>query len=270
MGSTRRTQSNTTNQVDSRRIYQTEIDYEHRIDDSFNNETRFDVRDESAGNISAGGNVTVESEAASVAASKAAADQAAETRKIAEANAKLQAELADQQRRTNEANAKLEEERAKRDRDIAIANANTQAKFAEEQRRASEKAFSANTSVSTAAITETSKASERAIKSVVDISEEALERNSAHVAEVLAAGNENLDDTLAFLEKDEAEDRKLIESNFDFLGERIDEANKLTTTAVTEAFKSSIGGLADEQQQTLLIGLAIVAGLVALLAWRKS
>ncbi|WP_035921964.1 hypothetical protein, partial [Kordiimonas gwangyangensis] len=69
MGSTRRSQENTTNQIDSRQIHETvnntEIDYELDVDNS--------QEDSNNGNILAQGNVTIESEAAAVAASEAAA-----------------------------------------------------------------------------------------------------------------------------------------------------------------------------------------------------
>jgi len=263
MGSTRRNQSNTTNQVDSRQIHETVNETEQRVEDSFNTETRFDVQDESQGNISAGGNVTVESEAASIASSEA-------SQALGEANAALQAQLAEEQRRTAEINADLERDRTDANRQIAEANAQLQADLAEQQRRTSEAALSTNANVANNAISQTRRASEQATQAVVDISEEALKRNSLHVAEVLTAGNDNLTATLDFLEDDEAQDRKLLESNFEFLGDTIQEANTLTTTAVTEAFKSTVGGLADEQQQTLLIGLAIIAALAVLITWRKS
>ena len=265
MGSTRRNQSNETNQIDSRQIHETitNIDYEQDIEvdnrqdtdiDIDNRRTTdIDIRDESQGNISnVTGNVTVQSENASIAASAAAAAIADEAARIAEANAQLQADLAEQQRRTNEANAQLQE------------------RFIEEQRRATEAALESNQAVSLASIAAAGRANERAADAIVDISEEALERNSLHVQEVLDAGSNNLGSALDFLEAGDEQDRKLLEGGFDFLGDTIKDANKLSSSSLTAAFKSTIGGFADGQQKTLLAGLGISAALILFSLFRKS
>ena len=198
------------------------------------------------------------------------AELAEEQTRIAELNAELERERAEEARRIAEANAQVERERAAANAAIARANAETQSRFAEEQRRASQAALSANTSVANNAISETRRASEEATKAVVGISEEALERNSMHVQEVLNAGNENLTATLDFLEADEQADRKLFSDQFNFLGDTIEQANALSTTALTEAFKSTIGGFAEGQQKTLIYGLGIIAVLGAVAIWRSK
>ena len=263
MGSTRRNQSNETNQIDSRQVNDTvnNIDIERRIEDAFN--TAVDVEDNSQGNITAGGDVTVQSEVSSIAASEAATA-------TVEAATQLQADLAAEQRRTAEINAQIEQERVENNRRIAEANATAQERLAEEQRRVTEASLDSNEAVSIASITATNRASERATQAIVDVSEEALFRNGQYIQNVLDGGKDNLSEALDFLEQGDAEDRKLLESGFGFLGSTIEDANTLSTKALSEAFKSTVGGVADSQQKTLLIGLASLAALVLFLALRKS
>ncbi len=266
MGSTRRSQTNHSNPIDSRQIHETTttVDIERRIEDSNNTTNELDLRDESEGSFrNIGGNVTVESEAVSIAA--------------IEENARLIEELAEEQRRTQESNNALEEQRAAEARRIADINAQierdraennrriqeqqqeTQRRFAEEQRRASEAAISGNTSVSIAGINATQR-----------IANDALEQGTRNLQDALKSNNQTVADTLSFLEEDEEEDRKLLEKNLEFLGETIEGSNELVTTSLTEAFKSTVGGFADAQQKTLLAGLAVLAVLMFILNFRKA
>ncbi|WP_417449528.1 hypothetical protein [Kordiimonas sp.] len=237
MGSTRRSQTSNTNQIDSRQIHETvnntELDYELDVDNS--------QEDSNNGNIFATGNVTLESEGASIAASEAAAASA-------EAAAKAAEEIFEQAAKAQEAQAKAMAEAAK-------GNADAAAKLGEEARRLGEGAFDAATTLSgqmQALAEDTGKNVTDTAKNAIDMAlsaaKEAMDVATEINADSLSANRDVVADVLAFA--DEAADGNR---------ESLQDAFKLNALALEESFESTVGGIADQQQKTLLMGLGIVA-----------
>jgi len=289
MGKTAREQSHSTQQIDSRRLFE----------NSFNQDYDFDYEDKSAGNVSAGGDVTIQSVEAAQAATQAAEKlaeeqrraiekQLEEDRKKAEAAAALEAKRAEEQRRTAEAHAE-------EIRKAAEAATLTAQKLAEEQRRATEaqvielrRTAEAATLTAQKAVEENRRVTERSHQTAERLAatnaatlQKALEENrrtteSANtnnleaVKSALDANENSFANVVSFLEKDEERDNNQQTENFKLLSDKLKEANELSTNALSQAFKSTVGGFADQQQQMLLIGFVVLAGVGAFAMWRGS
>jgi len=248
MGSTRSTRSNSTNQIDSRQIHETVNNIDQRLEDSYNTSSEIDIQDESQGNISAGGNVTVQSVEASIAASEALERIAEENRQAQEANAQALADLAAENRRIQDQINATQQEQARQQTEQASIFASN------------------NSNVSRAAI----EAAERVSDNFRGVTETALQTNASVVEEAFETNEANFSETVDLLRDDDRTDKQLFSETFKIFDAAVKDANDTSEASLANSFKSTVGGLADEQQQTLLIGLGIVAALLALMAWKKS
>lgn len=249
MGSTSRDERNTTNQIDSRQIHTTTTTVEAETENTVEDSNNLSFEDKSEGKITAGGNVTVQSEAASIAASEAA------------------------QKSAEEAN-----ETARKAIDSTVSGFET---FSDNTKDITEAAFDSNTAVTEAAFDSNRDISETAIEGVVDASENALESNLGAIEssfsfladsqeqdrELVAAaldGNQDvLEESLHFLKDSQSADRASFESNFrdtlDTLDSSLKASNELSQNSLSSAFQSTVGGLAEQQQKTLLTGVSMIA-----------
>ena len=249
MGKTKNSTQNTTNQVDARQLTEnnTEIDI------------RNDFEDSSEGNIHATGDVTIQSEAVAISAIEQVSETQQEfadlQRDISRENAKtLQTALDANQEVTEQAlefNAQVSEQALDFGKDVSE-------KAIEETSRFAEFATDRVADLADDAIDEVAKANERATDAVVDVSTLAIETNE-----------NNFKETLDFLETEGASTRSLLKDTFQTATQQQKESNELAQFALGESFKSTVGGLADQQQKTLLYGLGMISALGIFISWRR-
>jgi len=278
MGSTSRDERNTTENIDSRQIRTTTledsgnqtVEYEDssegqnnaggnienttledsgntNVEDSGN--TEIDYEDSSQGQINATGNVTIQSEAVSLASIEAA------NRSAVEASAALQSGFASFSNQLEAANGRAIDGNVKA----------TEAAFdftggaVSSLEDVSKSALKSNEDVSKAAFN----SNEAVSLGAFNFAEEALEENSGVLQTAFDANQAGFESVLNFLGDSLSEEQRAIENTFstglNFLTTNLQDANELSLQSQSNAFQSTVGGLADKQQTTLLIGMGMVA-----------
>lgn len=301
-GETNRKQQHVTSQQDNRHLFENSFNHEY--------EAEFDYENSSRGNNYAGRDVFNYSEAAAEASWEAVKKAAEENTKaheattavvvktiedsrrvaetaieetantatqVTESAADLMQRLAEEERRKAIAQAELEKERAEEEtrrtlaaleetrRAAEIANQTAQAAI-EESRRVAEN----SNSTAVALNNNTNATLSAAIAENRRVAESANE-TSLETAKAALASNENTVDAVTrLLEKDQIEDNALITSSFDVLSDKLTEASDSNTKALSQAFQSSVGGLAEQQQQILIYGFVALIVVGGIVVWRTS
>lgn len=235
MGKTSRDERNETNQIDSRQIHTTttEVDQEYEIDNSVEfdqdnsveDSNNFTFEDDSEGKLTAGGNITIQSEAISLRAIESSEKAAEEARKASEAAIRAAEKAAEEL-------------------------SDGFSTFSDNVEKISDSAFESNTKVS-----------QSAFDTVEDVTETTVKESLDFVATSFESG-------LDFLEAAEGDRQASFDSNvskaFGTLQTSLEDANRLNSESLSNAFQSTVGGLAETQQQTILISVGIVAAVLAL------
>lgn len=244
-GRNERNDVNRTQQIDARQLDQSRTDFRY----DFRSETRtdFDLEDRSAGNITAGGNVTVQSVDANVAEEQRRATEA-----LAEQQEAIQREREETERRRLEEQRRIEEEREE-----------TRQREAEENRRILE----ANNQTLQEIARQQSQQVNAFTSATVSVSQEALKQNSVIAENAFTASRANFAEATGLLRDAGHNTKSILQDNLATIDGAIKDANASSASALNQAFRSTVGGFAESQQRTLLIGLGVVVVAGAVVIW---